>query len=378
MFNLTGFKTLVEDEDFNEMTGQRVLFANPLELSKKKGSVKLSYQDTPAAYETLDEYGYPKLNTKIKEGSVYLGKVRTTPTRSASSLLEPATAEDTIDERSAVADKTLSGIVDNVFVYMSEKGRRQCKIRLRKVRTPVLGDKHASRHAQKGTIGMILPAENMPFTKDGIAPDLIINPHAIPTRMTIGHLIECVLGKLGSLEGEFYDGTPFCGQNIEACYEALEKHGYDRYGDEMMYNGITGEQIPTHIFVGPTYILRLKHMVLDKINYRSRGEAGYNQITKQPVKSRAKGGGLRIGEMENWAIYSHGMSSFIKESMMERSDRFVYKDDNGNVIETPYAAKQFMNELHAMNLNTTLMFEDGADSDDENEVFVQNEVADNT
>jgi DNA-directed RNA polymerase II subunit RPB2 len=370
MFNLTCFKTLIEDEDTNEMTGQRIVFCNPVEVAKKGKSVKLSYKDQPAVYETLDEYGYPKLNTKIKEGTMYLGKVRISSQRAAmqeagggAPLLPVASAdgaagEEVLDERSAVADKTLAGIVDKVFVYTSEKGRRQCKIRLRKVRTPVLGDKHASRHAQKGTIGMILPPEDMPFTKDGVVPDLIINPHAIPTRMTIGHLIECVLGKLGSLEGEFFDATPFCGQDIESCYGALERQGYDPYGDEMMVNGVTGELIPTKVFIGPTYILRLKHMVQDKINYRVRGEAGYNQITRQPVKSRAKGGGLRVGEMENWAIYSHGMSGFIKESMMERSDRFVHKADEGRVVETPYAAKQLLHELNAMGLTTRMLFEE--------------------
>jgi DNA-directed RNA polymerase II subunit RPB2 len=160
------------------------------------------------------------------------------------------------------------------------------------------------------------------------------------------------------LEGEFFDATPFCGQDIESCYGALERQGYDPYGDEMMVNGVTGELIPTKVFIGPTYILRLKHMVQDKINYRVRGEAGYNQITRQPVKSRAKGGGLRVGEMENWAIYSHGMSGFIKESMMERSDRFVHKADEGRVVETPYAAKQLLHELNAMGLTTRMLFEE--------------------
>lgn len=348
MFNLTCFKTIVETQESNEMTGQKLLFANP-----KKHVQKLKRSEK--AYETLDEHGFPKLNTYIKNGTVYIGKVLLSPERGQGE--EPVATTDRLEDRSEVADKTLSGIVDKVFVYTSEPGSRQCKIRLRKVRTPVLGDKHASRHAQKGTIGMIMAPEDMPYTKDGIVPDLIINPHAIPTRMTIGHLIECVLGKLGSLEGNCYDATPFCGQDIEGCYDALQRMGYDRHGDEVMYNGITGEQIPTHIFVGPTYMLRLKHMVQDKINYRARGESGYNQLTRQPVKSRAKGGGLRIGEMENWAVYSHGMSAFTKESMMERSDRFAYTVDGGLRVETPFSAKQLMHELNAIGLDPVLTYD---------------------
>ena len=363
MFNLTAFKTIVETQETNERTGQKIVFANPVALSKSGAELKQKGR-TEKAYDMLDEHGFPKLNQKIKDGKIYIGKVMSKPTGAEGG---EAGDEETLADRSEVADKTLSGIVDKVFVYMSEAGKKQCKIRLRKVRTPVLGDKHASRHAQKGTIGMIMAPEDMPFTADGIVPDLIINPHAIPTRMTIGHLIECVLGKLGSLDGNFYDATPFCGQNIEACYRALEGLKYDRYGDEVMYNGMTGEQIPTRIFIGPTYMLRLKHMVQDKINYRARGESGYDQLTRQPVKSRAKGGGLRIGEMENWAVYSHGMSAFTKESMMERSDGFQFKTQCGRKVALPFSAKQLMHELTAMSLTPIMTFEDQSDVIDETE-----------
>jgi hypothetical protein len=232
-----------------------------------------------------------------------------------------------------------------------------------------------SSHAQKGVVGMIIPPENMPYTQDGIVPDLIINPHAIPTRMTIGHLLECIFAKLGCIEGRFYDSTPFCNQDIESAYDRLQKNGYERHANEIMYNGITGEQIACDIFIGPTYYLRLKHMVADKINARHREEGGYTGLTRQPLKSRAKGGGLRVGEMETNVLLSHGISSFLKESMMERSDKYSYVVDNAtgdiavankqkgfakslvchdsadfSTIEAPFSAKLLFQEMETMSI----------------------------
>jgi DNA-directed RNA polymerase II subunit RPB2 len=219
---------------------------------------------------------------------------------------------------------------------------------------------------------MIIPPENMPYTKDGIMPDIIINPHAIPTRMTIAHLLECVFAKLGCLEGRFYDSTPFCGHNIVSAQDRLQQKGYERCANEILYNGISGEQMPCEIFIGPTYYLRLKQMVADKANARHGMEGGYTGLTRQPVKSRAKGGGLRIGEMESGALVAHGISSFLKESMMERSDKFDYSIDKatGDIaiankkglarslvdptsndfsnIETPFSAKLFLQEMESM------------------------------
>jgi len=226
-----------------------------------------------------------------------------------------------------------------------------------------------SQHAQKGCTGMIIPYEDMPYTKDGIVPDIIINPHAIPTRMTIGHLLECIFAKTGCLEGDYLDSTPFCYQNIDKVYDRLEKMKYERYGNEIMYNGINGGQINTEIFIGPTYYIRMKHMVQDKINYRSN-EGGYVSLTRQPVKSRAKGGGLRIGEMETNTILSHGMSAFLRESLMDRADKYetFVEQTSGNIITTnnksnyaetadevsriqiPYAAKTLYQELEAMSI----------------------------
>jgi len=170
---------------------------------------------------------------------------------------------------------------------------------------------------------MILSEENMPFTKDGIKPDLIVNPHAIPSRMTIGHLVECVYAKLCCLEGYLGDGTIYIDIDHKSIYDNLEKNNYHKHGNEILYNGQTGRQMLTEIFIGPTYYFRLKHMVAEKIN--ARGKGPMTQLTRQPTGGRRKEGGLRIGEMERDSLISHGISGFIQESMMERSDKYRWQ-----------------------------------------------------
>ena len=179
-----------------------------------------------------------------------------------------------------------------------------------------------SRAGQKGTVGLVVPECDMPFTKDGIRPDIIINPHAIPSRMTIGHLVECIVGKAATIYGGFADSTAFNnkGSKIKVFGEILSQVGYHSSGNEILYNGMTGEQIETEIFFGPNYYMRLKHMVKDKINYRALGPR--TALTKQPVGGRANDGGLRIGEMERDAVISHGAADFLRESMMERGDKY--------------------------------------------------------
>lgn len=223
------------------------------------------------------------------------------------------------------------GIVDKVFVGTKALGssERICKVRFRKNRRPELGDKACSRHAQKGVIGMMLPEQDMPMTKDGIVPDLIINPHALPSRMTIAHLVECIFAKGCCLEGASGDGTMFIPVDYDVIGKPLEQQGFHKHGNEVMYDGRTGRQIDTEIFIGPTFYYRLKHMVSDKLNARhgnppglARQDLPYDNLTRQPTEGRARNGGLRIGEMERDVILSHGMSQFTKESMMERSDRY--------------------------------------------------------
>lgn len=233
-----------------------------------------------------------------------------------------------------------------------------------------------SRAGQKGVCGALVPEENMPFTKDGIKPDIIINPHAIPSRMTIGHLFESVLSKYGAMKGTFMDATPFNHNDYESLYELLEKDfEMERYGNDVLYNGFTGEQIASEIFFGPTFYQKLKHMVLDKINYRSTGPRTLR--TRQPVQGRSRGGAGKLGEMELNSILAHGVSSFIQESHMERCDKYHYDVDNvsNNIaitnkkinlfkgypgdevpsrdfstVQTPYAFKLLSQELMAMSI----------------------------
>jgi DNA-directed RNA polymerase II subunit RPB2 len=235
----------------------------------------------------------------------------------------------------------------------------------------------ASVHGQKGVVGMILSPENMPYNKDGIVPDIIVNPHAFPSRMTIGHLFECILAKTCVYKGMMLDATPFNNNNYDSIYSELEtEFGLEKYGNEIMYNGRTGEQIHTEIFFGPTYYQRLKHMVSDKINYRTTGPVTIT--TRQPTKGRGNNGGLRIGEMERDSVLSHGMSAFLKESLMERSDNYMFDienstgeiavtnkktmyfkpyDDNDNfytTIKAPYSLKLLLQEIKAMGVKPIL------------------------
>jgi len=237
-------------------------------------------------------------------------------------------------------------------------------------------------HAQKGCVGTIIAAENMPFTKDGIVPDIIINPHGLPSRMTLAHMLETLLGKIGCCKGTTIDGTPFNNNDYTELYESFEKdYKLERYGNEIMYNGFNGEQMAVDIFIGPTYYERLKHMVADKINYRQVNlrtmknnnkdviikDAPVSATTRQPTKGRGNNGGLRIGEMEKDSIISHGMLAFLKESMMERSDKFDYLIDNEtntilsnenaydvSKVETPFSFKQLTQELIGLNIKMEL------------------------
>jgi len=262
-------------------------------------------------YSKLDKYGLIRENTQIDDKTVLIGL---TGSSSANSEVKM--------DMSKTPKKGQLGIVDKSFITEGEEGTRIAKIRIREERIPNIGDKMASRAGQKGTIGLVIPEHDMPFTKDGIRPDIIINPHAIPSRMTIGHLVECLIGKAATIYGGFADSTAFNnkGSKIKVFGEILSKVGYHSSGNEILYNGMTGEQIESEIFMGPNYYMRLKHMVKDKINYRALGPR--TALTKQPVSGRANDGGLRIGEMERDAVISHGAADFLRESMMERGDKY--------------------------------------------------------
>jgi DNA-directed RNA polymerase II subunit RPB2 len=211
------------------------------------------------------------------------------------------------------------GRIDRTFMSNNVPGHRIAKVRICTERIPNLGDKFASRAGQKGTCGVVLNEEDMPFNEFGVRPDLIINPHALPSRMTIGQLVESLLGKIHVENGGIGDCTSFNTEiDFEKTKEELNKLNFHSSGTEILYNGMSGEQLESNIFIGPTYYLRLKHMVADKINFRERGPN--TSLTRQPVQGRANEGGLRIGEMERDGVIANGMASFVRESMMERGD----------------------------------------------------------
>lgn len=340
LFNLTYYHSHIGEEENIKGEG-RIFFSNP-------NNVAGCEIEKFANYTKLDKNGMPIINSWIEEGDALLGKISETKkeTVDASGLFKTKILNQRFESKCDIADKTESGFVDKVVIFPGKEGGDVAKIRLRKVRIPELGDKLASRHGQKGVIGAILPQEMMPFTQDGVVPDIIINPHALPSRMTIGHLIEAILAKIGAYSSNRFDCTPFENQDFESIYEMMEKKfKMNRYGDELLYNGITGEQIETKIFIGPTYYYRLKHMVQDKINYRLTGKIV--SMTKQPTKGRGNQGGLRIGEMETNAILSHGISAFMKESMMERSDKYILNEEK---VKVPYAYKLLKQELETMSI----------------------------
>lgn len=269
-------------------------------------------------YDKLDEDGIVAPGVRVSGEDIIIGK--TAPIDQESQDLGTRTTVHQRRDISTPLRSTENGIVDSVILTVNADNVKYVKVRVRTTKVPQIGDKFASRHGQKGTIGVTYRQEDMPFTREGVTPDIIINPHAIPSRMTIAHLIECLLSKVSTLEGMEGDATPFTDVTVDSVSELLRKHGYQSRGFEIMYNGHTGKKLRAQVFFGPTYYQRLRHMVDDKIHARARGPVQI--MTRQPVEGRARDGGLRFGEMERDCMIAHGAAAFLKERLFEVSDAF--------------------------------------------------------
>jgi len=330
-------------------------------------------------YDKLNAQGFMPENTLVEDRDIIIAKIipikenRNDPTKTIK-----------YEDQSHAYSTSEDTYIDKNYTGRNGDGYNFAKVRVRTHRKPVFGDKFSSRHGQKGTCGNIIPECDMPFTKDGLKPDIIINPHAIPSRMTIGQLKETLLGKVLLELGMFGDGTSFGNLDVKTIAEELQKLNYESYGNEIMYNGLTGEQLEMSIFIGPVYYQRLKHMVNDKVHSRATGPMV--SLTHQPAEGRSRAGGLRIGEMERDVLISHGATRFCKDRLFDVSDKYqvnvckkcgmiaVCNDGNNNnkfytnsdftihmcktcgnktdfaLVDMPYANKLLFQELQTINV----------------------------
>ncbi len=349
-----------KDEDKQKINGDEEIRCKP-DASKTK---KMKFGN----YNKINSKGVVPENTLVENRDVIIAKV--VPIKENRN---DHTKLIKYEDESKLLKTCEETYIDKNYIDRNGDGYTFAKVRVRIVRKPVIGDKFSSRHGQKGTIGNIIPEEDMPFTADGVRPDIIINPHAIPSRMTIGQLKETVLGKVLIELGLFGDGTSFNDFDVKDICKELQKLGYESQGNELLYNGLTGEQHECSVFMGPVFYQRLKHMVNDKAHSRSNGPMV--NLTRQPAEGRSREGGLRFGEMERDCMVSHGASRFTRGRLYDASDKYSvhtckkcgliasYNDslhihhcktcDNRTdfaYVEIPYACKLLFQELITMNV----------------------------
>ena len=351
------YYTMYKDEEHRNVTsGREEKFMKPQKHNTRKFK--------NSSYAAIGENGLPILNATLQENDVVIGKVVN---------LRNDTAGYAYRDASTTHKNSEPCRIDGVWQDKNSDGYPFIKVRAVSERIPQIGDKFSSRHGQKGTVGMLLEEQDMPFTASGLRPDLIMNPHAVPSRMTIAQLMENIFGKIGVRRGTLGDGTPYDHLKVEDLKQHMLDLGLQSYGNELLYNGQTGEMMEAEIFMGPTFYQRLKHMVIDKKHSRARGPIV--SLTRQPCEGRARDGGLRVGEMERDCMLSHGAAAFTKERLMDVSDPFptgicktcgtlaVVNEQEGiyfcgacaNKTEfvtktIPYAMKLWVQELEAMHI----------------------------
>ncbi|MEM1708650.1 MAG: DNA-directed RNA polymerase subunit B, partial [Nitrososphaerota archaeon] len=270
-------------------------------------------------YRILDADGLAHVEADVSGNMVIVGVM--SPPRFMEEYTRAPAREMVWRDASEVVRQSASGVVDNMFITRTDEGNKLVKARVRTTCFVEIGDKFSSRHGQKGVVGMLFPQEDMPYTEDGIVPDLIINPHAFPSRMTIGQLIESIAGKVAAIKAEPVDGTPFLGKKIEELRAELEALGFKSSGTSVMYDGLTGKKFEAEIFIGVVYYQRLHHLVRDKIHARARGQV--QLLTRQPTEGRARGGGLKFGEMERDCLIAHGAAYLLLDRLLEQSDKYT-------------------------------------------------------
>ena len=361
LFASTTYKTIVyEEKRINNNSYERVMLHDIKTKSTKW-------------FTKLGSNGIVKPGIVVRENDVLISKMCITTTKNGT---------ETKTDSSLCVQHDQVGVVHSVIETTNIDGYPMIKIVIRQSKIPEIGDKFASRSAQKGTLGITYRQEDMPFTAEGIVPDIIINPNAIPSRMTIAQLLECVLGKVGCLEGTFNDATPFTPNSVDiadSICDRLEAFGYSGESKDEMFNGMTGEKFHARIFIGPTYYQRLKHLVSDKIHARAGGDVQI--LTKQPLEGRSRGGGLRLGEMERDALIAHGAASFLRERLYTMSDPYEIQvctecgatiskqdecrncgSDEIRTVQIPYACRLLFAELETMSIKVDIVVNNGVAS----------------